>query len=71
MSEQGVTAECHLLDFHSHLYSKHEDPLVDWAPPGTNPRVAYDSSLPWWRAAIRRKLVASVEWESGVIAQSK
>ena len=59
------------LGFHSqgqHLYGKHEDPLVDWAPPGTNPRDVYDSSLPWWRAAVRRKLVVRVQWESGVIA---
>ena len=48
---------------------QHEDPLVNWAPPGTNPRDVYDSSLPWWRAAIRRKLVASVQWESEVIVQ--
>jgi hypothetical protein len=43
------------LGFHSQgqrLYGKHEDPLVYWAPPGTNPRDVYDSSLPWWRAAI-------------------
>jgi hypothetical protein len=60
------------LGFHSqgqHLYGKHEDPLVDWAPPWTNPRDVCDSSLPWWRAAIRRKLVASVQGESGVIAR--
>ena len=38
-------------------------------PPGLQPKDVYDSSLSWWRAAIRRRLVASVRWESGVIAR--
>lgn len=29
----------------------------------------YDATLIWWRAAIRRKLVKSVRWESEVIAR--
>ncbi|CAL1708535.1 unnamed protein product [Somion occarium] len=28
----------------------------------------YDRALSWWRAAVRRKLVKSVEWESRLIA---
>jgi hypothetical protein len=30
---------------------------------------AYDTTLSWWRAAIRRKLVKSVQWESEVLAK--
>ena len=37
--------------------------------PGKQPKDVYDTSLPWWRAAIRRKLVASVQRESRVIAR--
>ena len=44
-------------------------PLVDRIPPGIQPKDVYDASLPWWRAAIRRRLVASVQWESRVIAR--
>ncbi|THH18859.1 hypothetical protein EW146_g2215 [Bondarzewia mesenterica] len=29
----------------------------------------YSSNLPWWRAAVRSKLVRCVEWESGVLAR--
>jgi len=29
----------------------------------------YDATLPWWRAAIRRRLVNVVHWESNVIAR--
>ncbi|KAG6865552.1 hypothetical protein C0991_001556 [Blastosporella zonata] len=29
----------------------------------------YDVTLPWWRAAIRRRLVKIVQWESQVIAK--
>lgn len=29
----------------------------------------YANTLPWWRAALRRKFVAVVEWESEVIAR--
>lgn len=41
-------------------------PLVDWA---SQPKDVYDTSLSWWRAAIRRRLVASVRWESRIIAR--
>lgn len=29
----------------------------------------YDRTLPWWRAAVRRKLVASIKEESRIIAK--
>src|SRR5258705_4403926 len=29
----------------------------------------YANTLPWWRSAVRRKLVQCVEWESEVLAQ--
>jgi hypothetical protein len=29
----------------------------------------YEATLPWWRAATRRRLVKSVQWESKVIAR--
>ena len=41
----------------------------DWVSPGIQPKDVYDTSLSWWRAAIRRRLVASVHWESRVIAR--
>jgi hypothetical protein len=37
--------------------------------PGYLPANIYDATLPWWRAAIRRKLVQNVERESPVIAR--
>ena len=44
-------------------------PLVHWVSPGIQPKDVYDTSLSWWRAAIRRRLVASVRYESRVIAR--
>jgi hypothetical protein len=35
--------------------------------PGLRPRDAYDA-LPWWRAAIRNKLLESLDWQSTVLA---
>ena len=37
--------------------------------PWAQPKDVYDTSLSWWRAAIRRRLVASVRWESRIIAR--
>ena len=34
-----------------------------------HPIDVYDATLSWWRAAIRRRLVKSVKWESTVIAR--
>lgn len=36
---------------------------------GRLPEEIYSSTLPSWRAALRRQCVAEVEWETGVIAQ--
>jgi hypothetical protein len=36
---------------------------------GRLPEDVYTNTLPWWRAALRRKCVAVVEWESEVIAK--
>ena len=36
--------------------------------PGLHAQDVYDTTLPWWRAAVRSKLAKSVEWESGIIA---
>ena len=36
---------------------------------GRLPEEIYASMLPSWRAALRRKCLAAVEWESEVIAQ--
>jgi hypothetical protein len=41
--------------------------LVTHDGPGLRPRDAYDS-LPWWRAAIRNKLLESLDWQSTVLA---
>ena len=49
--------------------SRHEHVLDNWVPPGNQPKDVYDSSLPWWRAAIRRRLLLNVRWESGIIAR--
>lgn len=37
--------------------------------PGIQPKDVYDTSLSWWRAAIRRRLVARVRLESRIIAR--
>ena len=37
--------------------------------PGNQPKDIYDTSLSWWRAAIRRRLVANVQRESRIIAR--
>lgn len=36
---------------------------------GRLPEEVYTTTLSWWRAAVRRRLVGIVEWESGVLAQ--
>jgi hypothetical protein len=38
---------------------------------GRLPEDVYTNTLPWWRAALRRKCVAVVEWESEVIAKGQ
>ena len=53
----------------NHLTLDEHDDLVDQVSPGMQPKDVYDKSLSWWRAAIRRRLVASVHWESEVIAR--
>jgi hypothetical protein len=44
------------------------EPLLD-VTPGIQPKDVYDTSLSWWRAAIRRRLVENIRWESIVIAR--
>ncbi|KAG6827645.1 hypothetical protein H0H92_011011 [Tricholoma furcatifolium] len=46
-----------------------DDALEKDLTPGRLPTNAYDATLPSWRAAIRRRLVKSVKWESEVIAR--
>lgn len=53
----------------AHPYNLDSKPLVHWVSPGIQHKDVYDTSLSWWRAAIRRRLVASVRWESRVIAR--
>ena len=36
---------------------------------GRLPEEVYANTLPWWRAALRRKCVAVVEWETEVIGE--
>jgi hypothetical protein len=36
---------------------------------GRLPEGVYANMLPWWRAALRRKCVSVVEWESKVIGE--
>lgn len=54
-----------------------DEPLTDESPgekhtavidSGRLPEEVYANTLPRWRAALRRKCVAEVEWESEVIA---
>ncbi|KAG6877124.1 hypothetical protein C0993_010127 [Termitomyces sp. T159_Od127] len=45
------------------------DPLDDESIPGRLPTDVYDATLPRWRAAVRRRIVKSVQWESQVIAR--
>ncbi|KAH9477378.1 Dihydrosphingosine 1-phosphate phosphatase [Psilocybe cubensis] len=42
--------------------------LTNDVTPGLQGKDVYDSTLSWWRAGIRRKLVATVQWESWIIA---
>ncbi|KAF8156625.1 PAP2 superfamily-domain-containing protein [Crassisporium funariophilum] len=55
------------------IYGNHDtktrSTLPDDSTPGRQPKDVYETTLPWWRAAIRRKLVAGVHWESEVIAK--
>jgi hypothetical protein len=36
---------------------------------GRLPEYVYTNTLPWWRAALRRKCVTVVEWESEIIGK--
>ncbi|KAJ8514226.1 hypothetical protein ONZ45_g8224 [Pleurotus djamor] len=36
--------------------------------PGLKSTDVYETTLPWWRAAIRRQIIKNVRWESDVIA---
>jgi len=56
-------------DFIQEYYDEKINHIYDDKTPGRQPKDVYDTTLPWWRAAIRRKLVASVHRESRVIAQ--
>ncbi|KAG6887473.1 hypothetical protein C0992_012125 [Termitomyces sp. T32_za158] len=46
-----------------------DDHLEDEITPGRLPTDVYDVTLPRWRAAVRRRIVRSVQWESEVIAK--
>lgn len=37
--------------------------------PDSEGRDVYDTTLSWWQAGLRRRLVATVKWESEVIAK--
>ncbi|KAF9538128.1 hypothetical protein CPC08DRAFT_808238 [Agrocybe pediades] len=43
--------------------------LVDDVVPGQRGEDVYESTLSWWRAGLRRKLVEMVRWESRIIAR--
>lgn len=43
--------------------------VLEASIPGKLPRDVYDSTLPWWRARIRRQLLKTVKWESEVLAR--
>ena len=45
------------------------DSKFDCVSPGIQPKDVYETSLSWWRVAIRRRLVERVRWESKVIAR--
>ena len=49
-------------------YSPNEEHTASVAA-GRLPEEVYANTLPWWRAALRRKCVAVVKWESGVIGE--
>lgn len=57
----------------THIYTTETSgfliPAVEEMPPGRRAVDVYEASLSWWRAAIRRKIVASVRKESVVIAR--
>jgi len=46
-----------------------EEHTTSVAAAGRLPEEVYVNMLPWWRAALRRKCVAVVEWESKVIGE--
>jgi len=43
--------------------------LDDDHTPGHHARDVYDTTLSWWRAGVRRKLVSAVHYESQIIAK--
>ena len=53
-----------LNDFKSKL-----NVLDDDHTPGRRARDVYDTTLSWWRAGVRRKLVNVVHWESQIISK--
>lgn len=48
---------------------KASGPGVEAQVPGRRSVDVYDTTLSWWRAAVRRKLVKMVHRESAVIAE--
>ncbi|KXN85562.1 Dihydrosphingosine 1-phosphate phosphatase YSR3 [Leucoagaricus sp. SymC.cos] len=61
-----------LSEFHEKRSSRDKDKNgfdVEELAPGKLPMDVYEATLPWWRAAVRRRLVKTVRWESGVIAE--
>ena len=58
------------------VHPKRSEPHTNDSPGGEHgvaagrlPEEVYANTLPGWRAALRRKCVAMVEWESEVIAE--
>ncbi|KIM45566.1 hypothetical protein M413DRAFT_430272 [Hebeloma cylindrosporum] len=43
--------------------------LGDDGTPGCRAKDVYDTTLPWWRAGVRRKVVSTLHWESQIIAK--
>ncbi|KAF8880461.1 PAP2 superfamily-domain-containing protein [Gymnopilus junonius] len=55
---------------HDYINTKlNQSLLEDDEKHGRQGRDVYESTLSWWRAGLRRKLVTTVQWESQVIAK--
>jgi hypothetical protein len=63
----GVAPTAGKFGFHAgHPASEEDIPRV---AAGRLPEEVYANTLPWWRAALRRKCVEVVEWESEILGR--